>query len=122
MNTTVGCGSLRALVKMSYNRARARSAHLAERAGQLFVQRPQAQCTDMARPVVAVRDGVILDRFGTYPAQIRLILTGVVVVIGLNIRLRLCGGIFCVLGKGIKFCFFSVWRGCCGGVWCIASR
>jgi len=85
-----------------------RHAHLAERAVQFFVQRPQAQRTDVARPMVALRDRVVLDRFGAYPAQI-LFLAGVV---RLKVRLRLRRSRdFGVLGTGINELGFVVRRG-----------
>ena len=87
-----------------------RHAHLAERAVQLFVQRSQAQRADVAGPMVALRDGIVLDRFGAYPAQI-LILAGIVVGLKVRLRLRRSRRVFCVLETGINAMGFVVRRG-----------
>jgi hypothetical protein len=101
---TVGCGSLRSLIKCNYATPRDVTAHLAECTVQLFVQSPQAQRTDMARPVIALRDCIILDRFGADPAQI-LFLTGILRSIRLR-RWDICSG-----GAGSVFVRF-IRRGC----------
>lgn len=106
----VSCCSLRASGQKVHGASKGgRHAHLAERAVQIFVQCSQTQRADVAGPVVALRDGIVLDRFGAYPAQI-LILAGIV---GLKVRLRLRRSrrVFRVLETGINDIGFIVRRG-----------
>jgi hypothetical protein len=47
--------------------------HLAKRTIELLVQCPQPQRTHVARPMVARRQGIVLDGFGAYPADGRVV-------------------------------------------------
>ena len=65
--------------------------HLAERAVRFFVQRPEPERTDVARPVVARRHRVVLDWLSAYPADRRIVV--VLCIAGLFSAGALCRGV-----------------------------